>query len=555
MHKGSHNLELKRSLFPLLKKEKRSIIAISSCLLMVMVISAFLPLVSAKIIDEGFINYNLHHIIKYSALLMLMTVCIYALYYICEDIRLKANKRISFSLKEKASKKLLSIEIDYYSQKNAAEIFQKIDNDIKTIAGIFSSTSILSLMQIVLSIGYIVVLSIINWKLTLLVVSFIPVKFFLTLIISKKNVRVSSDLKNAETAFSAWLGDMINGMREVRIFNLAAWFSSNFNKRQDAVLQSEYQQGKLSNINQTLQITLVNTIVTVLYIVSGFIVNDGSLSVGEVIAVQTYSLTTLDFVSNFLDLIYGFSSLIPSLSRFNAFINYPSESNGGTEKITSLEISFIHVCFGYKNSEEVVHDFNATIKPGKKYAIIGANGSGKTTLMNLLLRFYSPTDGAIKIGDKNIREIPLEQYRNQFSVVSQDCFLMNDTIINNVVLNQDYDINVLSDVFETVQLTDFVSKKGTDYIIGNNGSMLSGGQKQKIALARAIISDRPIVILDEATSNIDKGWSEIIQTLIKKQFKDKTVIIITHKKEVLEYVDEQFLLSRTTGVRNENCNN
>lgn len=524
-----HINTIKETLLPIMAAEKSAVLFIAILLLCVMVSSVFLPLISAHIIDKGFVNNDITQIILYSTILFLISAFIYFCYYLCEIIRLKASNRIVLRLKTKAVDKLLNVSIDYYHNNNSASVFQKIDSDIKTIAGIFSSESIISLMQIILCIGYAIILAYINWKLTVLLLLFIPIKFALTCFLSAKNAQVSEKLKETENSFSSWFGEMINGMREIRTYGLANHYKKIFYTKQTAVLNNEYKAGVLNNINLNAQTIFINLITSLLYIVSGFMIADGDVSIGEIVSIQTYSLTLLDFISNFLDLIYGISALLPSADRYMNFMRTDVECDIGKEKIDIDAISFNHVSFAYQNTDEVISDFTVRFEVGKKYALIGKNGTGKTTITNLLLRFYNPTSGEIHIGRNCIKDLDLNKYRSLFSVVNQNVFLFNDSIRNNICFYKECDEQKMMQVIEMLKLSDLIAEKGLDFQVGDNGCLLSGGQRQKIAFARAVLSDRPFVILDEATSNIDMGWKEIIDTLFNESFKDKTVIFITHQ--------------------------
>ena len=255
-----HINTIKETLLPIMAVEKGAILFIAILLLCVMVSSVFLPLISAHIIDKGFVNNDIKQIILYSTLLFLISVFIYFCYYLCEIVRLKASNRIVLRLKTKAVDKLLDVSIDYYHNNNSASIFQKIDSDIKTIAGIFSSESIISLMQVILCIGYAVILAYINWKLTVLLLLFIPIKFALTCFLSVKNSQVSEKLKETENSFSSWFGEMINGMREIRTYGLANHYKKIFYTKQTAVLNNEYKVGVLNNINLNVQTIFINLI-------------------------------------------------------------------------------------------------------------------------------------------------------------------------------------------------------------------------------------------------------------------------------------------------------
>ena len=177
------------------------------------------------------------------------------------------------------------------------------------------------------------------------------------------------------------------------------------------------------------------------------------------------------------------------------------------------------VSFGYDN--DLLHDINFKIKKGEKVAIVGENGSGKTTLLNLLLRIDNPQNGEILVGGKNIQTIALNDYRSIFSVVSQDAVIFNDSLYNNICLYKDISIKDLEKVCDKVGLSSFVTNKGFDYMLGVNGANLSGGQKQKVLLARALIYNKDIFVFDEATSNADETLESQINLLINTTLREK----------------------------------
>ncbi len=179
---------------------------------------------------------------------------------------------------------------------------------------------------------------------------------------------------------------------------------------------------------------------------------------------------------------------------------------------------------------------------GSKTAIIGRNGSGKTTIINLLIRMYEPENGKILLGTENISDLSLSEYRDMVSVVSQQIYLFNDTIRNNICLYKQIDDTVIEEACKDSGLEDFIKEVSLDYVVGQNGAMLSGGQKQKIALARALVYDKPIIIFDEATSNTDAYSEKQINKLLNTKLKEKTVIVITHRKEILSKVDQIVVL-------------
>ena len=205
------------------------------------------------------------------------------------------------------------------------------------------------------------------------------------------------------------------------------------------------------------------------------------------------------------------------------------------------KLSFHHVSFSYTD-QPVVEDVSFEVRKGEKIAVIGENGSGKSTLLSLLLRFIEPKEGAICVDGTDIREYDIEQYRSLFGVVNQEIYLFEDTVWNNLVLGKEMDAKKMDSFCERMGMQEFLGKlpRGYEEKLEKNGENLSGGERQKLSLLRAFVKDAPILVLDEATANIDKKYDEFLHDLFINDFSDKTFIVITHKTENLQGMDRVY---------------
>lgn len=299
----------------------------------------------------------------------------------------------------------------------------------------------------------------------------------------------------------------------------------------------------LGQWNTIIDSIMVQFLSTLLYILGANLVFDMKLSVGSVFAFITYSAYVTRW--NFCNPKYR----IPVIrdysvnKRYYAFMELEEETdNGKKTDLCPNDLRLQKVSFAYERDKCILKNIDILFAKSSKTAIIGRNGSGKTTIINLLTRMYEPTSGEILLGAENISELPLPEYRNMVSVVSQQIYLFNDTIRNNICLYKQIDDTVIEAACKDSGLEDFIKEVSLDHVVGQNGAMLSGGQKQKIALARALVHDKPIIIFDEATSNTDAYSEQQINGLLDTRLKDKTVIVITHKKEILSKVDQIVVL-------------
>lgn len=270
-----------------------------------------------------------------------------------------------------------------------------------------------------------------------------------------------------------------------------------------------------------------------IYILVGIILVNQNISIGAVIAFESYALMMSEPIISGFKLLFEVTSLFPSISRFFEFMDYEEELSGNKFiEYRKLDYEFKDVWFSYINGKEIFSDVNIKINSEEKIAVIGANGAGKTTFINLILRILTPTSGDIYLSSVNYKEYNLEDYRDNINIVSHEVYLFNSSIYDNICLGRKIDKKELYMVISKVNLTSLIEQKGFDYNVGENGKNLSGGQKQKIGIARALIVPKPILILDEATSNLDKETVEILMRVITNDYPNTTVICITHSKHV-----------------------
>lgn len=538
---------LKRMLKYLVPFKKRLWLIII-CFALSTVVGFFQPLTIRSITDNGMAQKNLKVII-YSVLILLGLVLVNQLLEVLQaKLFIDIHNESEFLLSHQAFNKLLHLKTEYFSDKNNSEIINSLQMDVSNVSAITDRFMAVNISYIFRVISGVAGLIIISWKLTIIVLAMAPIKYFTVLTLSKRKEKKTEELIENYRDFSAWFDDNIGGVKEIKLWNLYNKRYKTFEKKQKNILKISKESTILDTWNVFYEIMLEWSVTGLLYILGGILIVNGSLTIGGVFAFLSYSSYVTGPISSILNIRYFFSRIFPSAKRFFSFLDMEEETNFENSievKNESQNIQLKNVSFSYEENREVLKNINFVFSKGEKVAIIGANGSGKTTILNLLLRFIEPTSGEIYIGDKNINQISIAKYRSLFSVVSQEPYLFHDTILNNINLDGNASKEEVENACRQSGANDFIDKlpKKENSKIGKNGARLSGGEKQKIAVARAIVKDSPIVILDEATSGYDVESDSYLHDVILNELKNKSVIMITHRYDNLEGMDKVYRLS------------
>ena len=536
--------ELLIRMLSFLKPYKKRLLMVG-CLLIVSSVIGFLqPLVIRDITDKGMMQKNYSVILGSVAVLAVLILVNQGRELLQIKIFTEINNAVSFDIFSSAFQKLLHLKKSYFSDKNTAEILSFLQTDISQVASITDQYTVMCISYLFRIISGLIGLFLIDGKLTMLVLAMVPAKYLLVRHLSKRQEKAMDALIEKSREFSGWFGDNIEGIDEIKLWNLYKTKETVFREKKKEILEMSKTNTMIGGWNSFWQVLLEWSVTIAIYLVGGFQICAGKMTMGTVFTFVSYSSYVTGPVGAFINLKMFFSHVFPSAKRLFQFMDLETEDDAGEKRITkvppTLEVK--DVTFQYCADRMILKKINLLIRPGEKIAIIGKNGSGKSTIINLLLRFYEPDCGAIFVNGVDVRRISLERYRGLFSVVSQNPYLFQGDILQNINLNNHCDMEKIQETLKISGVAEYVSKMPEGYKtkVGKNGTKLSGGEKQKIAVARALLKDAPIVILDEATSNFDAESNSYLHDMIVNEMKEKTVIMITHHYSNLKGMDRIF---------------
>ncbi|MDQ0493829.1 ABC transporter ATP-binding protein [Paenibacillus brasilensis] len=530
----------------------KTVAIILACLIVSAGLNILLPLTSKIIVDQGLLKGDMQAVILYTSAAFLI-VCLDKLLNVCkENFRAGLSAQVTFSLFEKAYLHLTRIRMSYFNRTNEAELLNQISTDVGNVSRITDSGIFFIIMQAFSMIGGLCGLLLINWKMTVIVLCFLPIKYVVVKYFVKRRKRLVGDLIEGSSDFAQWFGESIGGMKEQRMFGLIPHRHQQFSSRQRRIVDSERKLSLLDAWNIASESILVQLLMMLLYVVGANLIFRLQLSVGGIFAFVSYSAYVTTPVFAILNIGYILAEVVPSSIRYYQFLDWAEEETSNSVTPASVlsdpplenHIAFHNVSFSYAKDEPVLSRLNFRIARGEKVAIIGANGAGKSTLLDLMMRFTQPDQGMITYDGIDIQSYEIDAYRSQIALVSQQVYLFDTTILDNICLGAEVSEDTMKAIIAEVGLEELVHSLAYDFHIGSNGSRLSGGQRQKIAMARALVREAPLFIFDEVTSNLDTAARLNVQQLLKTRLRDKTVMIVTHRSEVLAHVDKVILLEK-----------
>ncbi|RRJ67113.1 ABC transporter ATP-binding protein [Paenibacillus oralis] len=530
---------------------RKNLIIISVIMIITSIGSFLTPWLTKQLIDIGIMKGNFLQTVFYVGLIFIIFFAQQLFgaiqFYYYRNISL----RIPFDLNNQACKHVLLVRTKYFKDRNFSEVMSELFQDISNISSLTDTQFLSSFVSLFKIVAGLVALFLINWKLTLIMLATIPIKVLISSYLFKKQESIYKVIMRVQSNFSAWLGDGISGIVEIKLWGI---INKKLSKLNDILENSMKAKSRLmfcGYIDNVAGSTLSILFTCILYLFGSWLIQKNEMSIGSLVSFVSYSSLVFEPIGIISYLITQLSLVKPAFERFLRFLSTDIENDnpGSIELPNSMDIKqikFENVSLVY-DEEKALDHVSFTINKGEKIAIIGFNGSGKTSIVNLLLRFYEPTEGVIKINNNDIRTYTFESYRSMWSLMAQDNYMFNDTIKNNINISEELSMDEIIESCKKSGAYSFIQELPEKFEtrIGYNGSKLSGGQRQKVALARTLArKNTKALILDEATSSYDYYSEQNFNEDIVSSSCYIFTIIITHRPEVLKKLDRIIYLDK-----------
>lgn len=544
-------------LFRLLKYTKpfKKSLIIAFIIVVIGVIADILrPVILKNIIDTHFqdLPINMQGVIMLLSLYATVTL-IYAVTSYLQIYHFhRIGYRITQQLRIDAFTKLQDLGMRYFDQTPAGSIVSRVTNDTDAIQEMLNNVLSVVISSVTLIVGIIIAMLIIDPILTIFCIVFLPVGVGIMYLYQKYSTKYYQIAREKLSELNTKLSESISGMNIIQTFNQEKRLAKEFDD-----INEEYYQAGLKNVR--LDALLLAPIVQLLiafvlagiFGVAGFQSFHGFVSTGIILAFIEYVYKLFEPMMQIMERLAMYQQAIVASDRIFKMLDHeelaPQQEENANARINDAKIEFKNVSFSYDGKNEVLSDVSFVVNPGETIALVGHTGSGKSSIINVMMRFYDFHKGEILIDGKSIREYPMEHIRDKTGLVLQDPFMYYGTINDNVrLLNKDITDEEIVEACKFVQVDSFIEKLdgAYDHQVIERGAAFSTGQKQLLVFARTIVTNPKILILDEATANIDTETESLIQESLNKIKQGRTTIAIAHRLSTIKDANKILVLDK-----------
>ncbi len=503
------------------------------------------PYILAIAIDQYIATADLSSLYWISAIYVGVYVASWAVGCIQTYLRFWLGQKLVLDLRMDMFRNLQQLSMSFYDKRHVGRIMSRVTNDVETLNEFLTSGVEIAIGDIFILVGVVAVLFILNPSLALISLAVIPILLIGTILLGGRVREAYRVTRKKISGITANLAESISGMRVVQSFSREMANAQQFDRVNVENLQANIQAAKISALFFPL-VDVLGSLGTCLVLwFGGTGVISGSITLGVLVAFMAYVTRFFMPIREISMLYNNVQSALAATERITEIVDAKTEVKEAEDAIQlpkiKGEIRFNHISFGYEPNAYVLKDINLEIHENQRVALVGPTGAGKTSLANLVARFYDPQEGAITVDGHDLRKVTLKSLRSQMGIVLQDPFLFTGSVRENIAYGKpDASEQEIIEAAKAVGAHDFITNfaEGYNTNVGERGIRLSMGQRQLISVARALLADPRILILDEATSSVDPYTELLLQNALKKLLEKRTTLIIAHRLSTVRSADK-----------------
>lgn len=454
------------------------------------------------------------------------------------------SQKMCYNLRDAISKKLNRLPISYYESRNVGEILSRITNDVDTLQMSLNQCITQLITSVTTVIGILIMMLSISPIMTLIAIVILPLSGMMVGLVVKKSQKYFVAQQKYLGKINGQIEEVYSGQNIVKAFNREDIVLDEFDKTNEVLYKSAWKSQFLSGMMQPIMSFISNLGYVAVAVVGGFLVINHTIEIGDIQSFIQYVRSFTQPIAQLAQVSNMFQSMVAAAERVFELLDEPEEELyvENPVKLDNVEgnVTFDHVSFGYKPDKIIIHDFRCEVKPGQTVAIVGPTGAGKTTMVKLLMRFYDANTGSIKVDGHDIKDFNRYDLRDNFGMVLQDTWLFKGTIMENIRYGRlDATDEEVIAAAKAAHAHHFIKTlpDGYQMELNEDASNVSQGQKQLLTIARAILADKKILILDEATSSVDTRTESRIQKAMANLMRGRTSFVIAHRLSTIKDAD------------------
>ena len=480
--------------------------------------------------------------------ILLTLICLYvvsALFSFIQGFTMTGiAQKITYKLRADISEKINKLPMKYFDKRTHGEVLSVITNDVDTLSANLNQSITQIITAICTLIGILVMMFSISWQMTLISLVILPVSALLVKNIVGKSQKYFKAQQDYLANVNGQVEEVYGGLNIVKVFNAEGKVTNEFEKANDNLYHSAWKSQFLSGLMFPVMNFIGNVGYVAVAVAGGYLAIQGTITVGNIQSFIQYNKQFTQPINQIAQISSMLQAMVAAAERVFEFLEEDEEKNTAKQG-TSVEqlkgnVKFDHVKFGYDAEKTIINDFNCDVKDGQKIAIVGPTGAGKTTMVKLLMRFYDVTDGAILVDGINIKDFERGELRKMFGMVLQDTWLFGGTVKENIKYGkEDATEDEVIQAAKAAHVHHFIKTlpNGYNSLLNEESSNVSAGQKQLLTIARVILTDPKVLILDEATSSIDTRTEIQIQKAMDNLMEGRTSFIIAHRLSTIKNAD------------------